>query len=260
MLALCRQPLVHAIDSGASRSQRYVAQWRGSAYQIAQASEEGWMLRRSRYRSTTTTTLQSGALIDRRPARAMSPGVPAVLMRGGTSKGVFLQARDLPPPGPRRDALVLDLMGSPDPMQIDGLGGTYSSTSKVMIVEPGPDSTVPLLVRSGRRRHTDGRLVGQLRQPDDGGRGLRGRGGTGPGGRTADSRPPAQRQYRGADRRRSPGREWSGADARHPAGRRGAPPGRTDRHPTTTIRRLGHGPAPPYRSRRPMCSTCPTGP
>jgi 2-methylaconitate cis-trans-isomerase PrpF len=33
-------------------------------------------------------------------------------------------------------------MGSPDPMQIDGLGGTYSSTSKVMIVEPGPDSTV----------------------------------------------------------------------------------------------------------------------
>jgi 2-methylaconitate cis-trans-isomerase PrpF len=63
-------------------------------------------------------------------------------MRGGTSKGVFLHARDVPPPGPRRDALVLDLMGSPDPMQIDGLGGTYSSTSKVMIVEPGPDSTV----------------------------------------------------------------------------------------------------------------------
>jgi 2-methylaconitate isomerase len=72
----------------------------------------------------------------------MSPGVPAVLMRGGTSKGVFLHARHLPPAGPRRDALVLDLMGSPDPMQIDGLGGTYSSTSKVMIVEPGPDSTV----------------------------------------------------------------------------------------------------------------------
>ncbi|MCH6163820.1 PrpF domain-containing protein [Streptomyces marispadix] len=72
----------------------------------------------------------------------MSGGVPAVLMRGGTSKGVFLHARDVPPPGPRRDALVLDLMGSPDPMQIDGLGGTYSSTSKVMIVEPGPDSGV----------------------------------------------------------------------------------------------------------------------
>jgi 2-methylaconitate cis-trans-isomerase PrpF len=63
-------------------------------------------------------------------------------MRGGTSKGLFLHARDLPPAGPHRDALILDLMGSPDPMQIDGLGGTYSSTSKVMIVEPGPDSTV----------------------------------------------------------------------------------------------------------------------
>jgi hypothetical protein len=63
-------------------------------------------------------------------------------MRGGTSKGVFLHARDVPPASPRRDALALDLLGSPDPMQIDGLGGTYSSTSKVMIVEPGPGSAV----------------------------------------------------------------------------------------------------------------------
>jgi 2-methylaconitate cis-trans-isomerase PrpF len=72
----------------------------------------------------------------------MKFGVPAVLMRGGTSKGLFFHARDLPPPGHQRDELILDLMGSPDPMQIDGLGGTYSSTSKVMIVEPGPNSTV----------------------------------------------------------------------------------------------------------------------
>ncbi|WP_169816223.1 PrpF domain-containing protein [Nocardia miyunensis] len=64
--------------------------------------------------------------------------IPATLMRGGTSKGLFLHSRDLPPAGALRDALILDLMGSPDPMQIDGLGGTYSSTSKVMIVEPGP--------------------------------------------------------------------------------------------------------------------------
>jgi 2-methylaconitate cis-trans-isomerase PrpF len=63
-------------------------------------------------------------------------------MRGGTSKGVFLHVRDVPPPGPRRDALVLDLMGSPDPMQIDGLGGTYSSTSKVMVVEREPGGPV----------------------------------------------------------------------------------------------------------------------
>jgi len=58
-------------------------------------------------------------------------------MRGGTSKGVFVHARDVPPPGPERDAVVLDIMGSPDPMQIDGLGGTYSSTSKLVVVEPG---------------------------------------------------------------------------------------------------------------------------
>ncbi|MEV0623643.1 PrpF domain-containing protein [Nonomuraea sp. NPDC050404] len=69
----------------------------------------------------------------------MDAPIPAVLMRGGTSKGLFLHARDLPPPGPARDALILDLMGSPDPMQIDGLGGTHSSTSKVIVVEPGRD-------------------------------------------------------------------------------------------------------------------------
>jgi 2-methylaconitate cis-trans-isomerase PrpF len=62
--------------------------------------------------------------------------VPAVIMRGGTSKGVFLHDADLPPQGPERDRILLDIMGSPDPMQIDGLGGTYSSTSKVVVVSP----------------------------------------------------------------------------------------------------------------------------
>ena len=55
-------------------------------------------------------------------------------MRGGTSKGVFVRDEALPPAGPRRDELLLALMGSPDPMQIDGLGGTHSSTSKVLTV------------------------------------------------------------------------------------------------------------------------------
>lgn len=60
--------------------------------------------------------------------------IPAVYMRGGTSKGVFLQEELLPPPGEERDALFLEIIGSPDPMQIDGMGGTVSSTSKVMVI------------------------------------------------------------------------------------------------------------------------------
>jgi 2-methylaconitate isomerase len=59
-----------------------------------------------------------------------------VLMRGGTSKGVFVRESDLPAAGPGRDGLLLRLMGSPDPMQLDGLGGSHSSTSKVMAVSP----------------------------------------------------------------------------------------------------------------------------
>jgi 2-methylaconitate isomerase len=73
---------------------------------------------------------------------AAAPSIPAVYMRGGTSKGVFLHAADLPPAGPERDRVLLALMGSPDPMQIDGMGGTFTSTSKVMVVEPGPDDAV----------------------------------------------------------------------------------------------------------------------
>lgn len=66
-------------------------------------------------------------------------GIPAVLMRGGTSKGVFLHARDVPQPGPELDDLLLRIMGSPDQMQIDGLGGTYSSTSKAVVVDRDGD-------------------------------------------------------------------------------------------------------------------------
>ncbi|MFT7597116.1 MAG: 2-methylaconitate cis-trans-isomerase PrpF [Acidimicrobiales bacterium] len=65
--------------------------------------------------------------------------VPTTLMRGGTSKGVFVRTSELPPAGLARDRLLLALMGSPDPMQINGLGGTYSSTSKVMAVGPSDD-------------------------------------------------------------------------------------------------------------------------
>ncbi|ORT51029.1 3-methylitaconate isomerase [Vibrio sp. qd031] len=66
--------------------------------------------------------------------------IPATYMRGGTSKGVLFRLDDLPieaqVPGPIRDALLMRVIGSPDPYskQIDGLGGATSSTSKVAIV------------------------------------------------------------------------------------------------------------------------------
>jgi len=62
--------------------------------------------------------------------------IPAVYMRGGTSKGVFFHARDLPRSTRERDALLLRVIGSPDPYgkHTDGLGGATSSTSKVVLV------------------------------------------------------------------------------------------------------------------------------
>jgi len=68
--------------------------------------------------------------------------IPATYMRGGTSKGVFFRLQDLPAaaqvPGAARDALLLRVIGSPDPYakQIDGMGGATSSTSKAVIVAP----------------------------------------------------------------------------------------------------------------------------
>ena len=61
-------------------------------------------------------------------------GVRCMLMRGGTSKGAYFLASDLPEDGPERDDLLLRIMGSPDPRQIDGIGGAHPLTSKVAVV------------------------------------------------------------------------------------------------------------------------------
>ena len=60
--------------------------------------------------------------------------VPCVMMRGGTSKGAYFLASDLPSEVAARDAVLLAAMGSPDPRQIDGIGGADPLTSKVAIV------------------------------------------------------------------------------------------------------------------------------
>jgi 2-methylaconitate isomerase len=60
--------------------------------------------------------------------------VRCVLMRGGTSKALFFHVQDVPPPGPRRDSFLLRAMGTPDVLQIDGMGGSRLVTSKVAII------------------------------------------------------------------------------------------------------------------------------
>ena len=83
--------------------------------------------------------------------------IPATYLRGGTSKGVFFRLADLPErarqPGPARDALLLRVIGSPDPYgkQIDGMGAATSSTSKTVI-----------LSRSTRANHDVDYLFGQV--------------------------------------------------------------------------------------------------
>lgn len=62
--------------------------------------------------------------------------IPVTIMRGGTSKGVYLLESDLPEDRSRWDEILLRMMGSPDKKQIDGLGGGQSVTSKVAIVSP----------------------------------------------------------------------------------------------------------------------------
>lgn len=62
--------------------------------------------------------------------------IPAVIMRGGTSKGVYLLDRDLPRDQRLRDKVILSIFGSPDARQINGLGGADPLTSKVAIIAP----------------------------------------------------------------------------------------------------------------------------
>jgi len=83
--------------------------------------------------------------------------IPATYIRGGTSKGVFFRLQDLPlaaqVPGSARDAMLLRVIGSPDPYgkQIDGMGGATSSTSKTVI-----------LSKSSKPEHDVDYLFGQV--------------------------------------------------------------------------------------------------
>jgi 4-oxalomesaconate tautomerase len=66
----------------------------------------------------------------------MQRAIPCTMMRGGTSKGAYFLASDLPDDPAPRDRILLAAMGSPDPRQIDGIGGADPLTSKVAVVSP----------------------------------------------------------------------------------------------------------------------------
>ena len=68
--------------------------------------------------------------------RLWPAGVRCMLMRGGTSKGLYFVAADLPADPAERDALLLAVMGSGHPMQVDGVGGAHPLASKVAVVSP----------------------------------------------------------------------------------------------------------------------------
>ena len=64
----------------------------------------------------------------------MSAAIECTILRGGSSKGIYIERGALPPPGQERDRQILDIFGSPDVRQIDGLGGADKLTSKVAVM------------------------------------------------------------------------------------------------------------------------------
>jgi 4-oxalomesaconate tautomerase len=93
--------------------------------------------------------------------------IPCSVMRGGTSKGLFFLACDLPSDREARDLVLCEAMGSPDPRQIDGMGGAHPLTSKVAVVAPSarPDADVEYLflqVWPDRADVADGQNCGNM--------------------------------------------------------------------------------------------------
>lgn len=97
----------------------------------------------------------------------MQASVPTVVMRGGTSKGLYFLKSDLPCDPDERDRLLLAVMGSPDPRQIDGMGGAHPLTSKVAVVSASTDQKADvdylfLQVMVDKKQVSDGQNCGNL--------------------------------------------------------------------------------------------------
>ena len=97
----------------------------------------------------------------------MTAGVRCTIMRGGSSKGAYFLEADLPRDPAERDDLLLRIMGTPDPRQIDGIGGAHPLTSKVAVVGPSSDDRADvdylfLQLGVGERMVTDRQNCGNL--------------------------------------------------------------------------------------------------
>src|SRR5215510_9512303 len=79
---------------------------------------------------------------DRSGSNLMQTAIPCTMMRGGTSKGAYFLASDLPADTAQRDKILLAVMGSPDPRQIDGVGGADPLTSKIAVIEASAEPHV----------------------------------------------------------------------------------------------------------------------
>jgi 4-oxalomesaconate tautomerase len=92
--------------------------------------------------TTACKTPQNGVATAQKPIytegvkKLAANEIPCTYMRGGTSKGPFFDMRDLPADVKKRNDILLKVMGSPDATQIDGLGGTVTVTSKVVMAMP----------------------------------------------------------------------------------------------------------------------------
>ena len=86
-------------------------------------------------RQTLNTLVSDSTLSDSRP-------IPCVVMRGGTSRGLFFHEHDLPRSRRARNRVIMGAVGAPDPRQVDGLGGADMLLSKVAIVSCSMDSDV----------------------------------------------------------------------------------------------------------------------
>lgn len=97
----------------------------------------------------------------------MQTAIPAVLMRGGTSRGLYFHRRDLPDDRAVRDRVLIACMGSPDARQIDGIGGGHPLTSKVAVISKSDDKNADvdylfLQVKVDQAEVSDGQNCGNI--------------------------------------------------------------------------------------------------